>query len=274
MSKHQSKGLRALATLLLLLWGLSGCRPGALYPDLPPVERGKPISDPGFIIAALRKRVDGFEDLRALARVSLDRRNQKVRLKEVLLLHREPLIRIEALGLLGQPFLYLASDGGRFALYAANEGKYYWGTLTPESFERFLGLSLQLPQLASILSGNLPYPVGDDVEAAWYHADTGVYAVSVVPSGISYRQVAWIDADALVPTRCAVMDGRAVVLDVTYDDHTAIGGYLFPRRLTIREPATETVVTARYEHVSLNSGLVAADFDLPVPKGAEVIRVP
>lgn len=271
---RQSKGHRVLAVLLLFLWGLAGCRPGMLYPSLPPIEHGEPVSDTIFLITALEKRLDEFEDLRALVRVSLGRGGEKVRLKEVLLLHREPRIRIEALGLLGQPFLFLTSDGTHLAVYAANERRYYRGTLTPESFERLLGLSLQLPQLAAILSGNLPYPIGGSSPTVWYHEGAGVYAVSAVPTGGRHRQVAWIDAETLVPTRCVLMDGTTVVLDVMYGDHTAIDGYLFPRHLMIGEPAADTVVVATYEHVSLNSGLVAADFDLPVPEGVEVIGIP
>jgi len=274
MPTQQSKIRRALAALLLLLWGLSGCRPGMPYAALPPIEKGSPLSDSRFLIAALEKRRDAFEDLRALTRVSLQRGKEKVRLKEVLLLHREPRIRIEALGLLGQPFLYLTSDGTEFAIYAANEGRYYRGTLTPEKFERFLGLSLALPQLVAILSGNLPYPVDDELENAWYNADRGEYSMSVARKGGRYRLMAWIDASTLVPTRCAIVEGRAIVLDVTYGDHLAVDGYLLPRQLVVRQPASETVLVAKYEYASLNSGLAATDFDLPVPEGVEVVGVP
>ncbi len=59
-----------------------------------------------------------------------------------------------------------------------------------------------------------------------------------------------------------------------YGDHTVIDGYLFPRRLVIRQPSPRAVMVAAYEHVALNSGLGAGDFELPIPEGTEIIDVP
>lgn len=264
----------ALSLLLLLL--LSGGCQGQF------ASRGQPSEPrPGFSTTApiwqhLERRRLAYRNLKGLAQVRLRLSTGKgVFDNTVVVLDRFERVRLEGFGPFGQLVFLLVSDEQRFALYLPHERHMITGPASPQQFARFFGLAVAPEVLPYLLVGDVPFAAWPEAAALTYIPAQGLYFWQgpVPPQTGSYR--VWVDAERLLPVRLERLDAaNHVELEVTYENFSALGGFVLPYRITLRQPATAQQVVWDYDEVQLNVGVASELFRIRVPPGTERVELP
>ncbi len=84
----------------------------------------------------------------------------------------------------------------------------------------------------------------------------------------------WIDRFDLNIVRKQVFgDDGVIQTDAIYSGHHDVGGWPFPREITIERPVEDYSVRIRFEATRLNEGIDEERFRLEAPRGAERIEI-
>ena len=65
-------------------------------------------------------------------------------------------LRLEVIGIHGQPVLSMASDGERFYAYSFSENKYYKRRIKDNSLQQFISIPIRLTTISQLLMGRIP----------------------------------------------------------------------------------------------------------------------
>jgi len=194
-------------------------------------------------------RRGSFFGLKAAAQVQTERKGRKRVYESVAFLQQGQIkFRIEGYGPLGESVFDAIWNGKELLLRAPGEADFV--RTGPWAFERLIGFSLAPSELAALLSGNLP-PArkGDEARArcsaeGWcvveFHTDDARWRARIAPtapfrieSGERYR-------------------GDELVYTVRFNAQELIGGYLFPKRVTVESADRKATLTIEYLDVEVN----------------------
>lgn len=179
---------------------------------------------------------------------------------------RPALVHLEALNFFGKPQSILVSDGRAFGLYQPDEGKYYRGPASPRNLSRFLPLVLPIPDLVSLMLGEVGRIAGGTATLT-LDADSGWYLVTL--SRGSVVQKLWIDPATRRVRKSSLKGGRDY--DVQFDDFETAGATVFPRELKLSAESASTQLALRYTDIALNEPMDPGLFRMEPPAGVSVI---
>jgi hypothetical protein len=155
---------RAGVLALLLLVSLGACAtppPSREAGSLPPESIA-----PETIVAALERRWQSVEDLRALARVAVTSAQGRYSTRQTFFWRRPALVRLDTVGLFGQPTMTLVADLAGASIYYPQQGTFLQGPATAATLARVIGLPLDMEALPPLLLGALgPWLTGPMVTA-------------------------------------------------------------------------------------------------------------
>jgi outer membrane lipoprotein-sorting protein len=238
---------------------VAGC---AIAPPTPHV----PIApDAQRVVDALTARWREFQDLRALADVTLKRGGDTQRFSGVLLARAPASVRFEALSPFGQPFLLVAMHEGRITAYNAATNEARVGAATVQSAADLISLPVEPEDLVGLLSGRAVPPRDLRVAEIMTPDEMGP-SINLV--GRYNRQRVWCDFDSGIARRITITGGRAEATvtfqragDATLDglDVSAANGYVSG--------------VVRYRSFTLNAGIDAERFALTLPKDAKIQNI-
>jgi hypothetical protein len=200
------------------------------------------------LVQELDRRRGSFTGLKAAARVQTERKGRKRVYESVAFLQQgQAKFRIEGFGPLGESVFEALWDGKDLMLRMPGEDFVRTG---PWAFERLIGFPLTPSELAAVLSGNVP-PSRKSEEAkarcseegrclVEFRTDDARWRVHIVPaapfrieSGERYR-------------------GSDLVYTARFDSQEMIGGYLFPKRVTVENADRKAALTIEYQDVEVN----------------------
>ncbi len=261
--------MRALAILLLAALGLAGCQRPLTLPGPGGVD------GPAALAALLVRHAGAVTSLRGEARVQATLEGRGGSAQQVVVAEAPDHLRLETLGLFGQPALVFAADAEAFALFVAKEGRLYQGPGVARKLA-FLPRGLTIEDLVAALLGRVP-------RAALEGAAAGTLAV--LPRERRYRLDVtgptggegwriWAAADGGYPVAVARLgpDGEPRVT-VTFDDFRSTLKGPFPYRIEVVEPARALAARIEYEEIDLNPVLPSGVFRLATPRGAVPVEV-
>ncbi len=222
---------------------------------------------------ALRQRREAFQDLKASARLTLHTPDRNVTVRQIILLHKGPYLRMETLDFFGQPSAYFTSNSEGIKIYYPGEGKYFVGSASSRRFSDFLGVDVNVADLVLLLTGNLPDAGGRSSEKLSYRPQDGTYVLSQTGiEGPFSKRLVWVEPEGLNPLMVEFYhSGSQAVLTVEYGKHRDVGGYILPTRVVITRPRHNVQIKLRYLSAQVNEGISKTSFLLPVPEGVEVI---
>lgn len=258
MSGRRSSSSRRARLLAAVVLVLAGC---ATVP--PPRTPIPPEAD--RLLNLLAQRWQEFDDLKAVATITISRDGRRERLSGVLLLRSPAWLRFEALTPWGQPFLLLAGNAETVTFYEVADNRALVGPASAKATERWLGFALEPDELVGLLSGHV-LPLKDPYSAELLPADG--LGPSLKLTGASGTQRIWADPETGVVRQVEIESGKHRAR-VRY----AGGGPAEPPAgLTLTALDSPLSVSIRYHDPKLGAGLPTDFFTLTLPEGAKIQR--
>jgi outer membrane lipoprotein-sorting protein len=242
---------RALAALLL-----AGCA------IAPPTLRAPIPDDARRAIDQLTARWREFDDLRALAEVTLSKGGERQHLSGALLARAPASLRFEALSPFGQPFLLVTVHNGRLLAYNASTNEASVGDATAETAANLLSLPVEPDEFVALLAGRAAPP--KDLRVAEVLAPDEL-GPSITFVGRYNRQRVWMDLETGVVRQVTITGGR---VEATVSFQRGADGVLTGFDLSAANGYVTGAV--RYRTLALNGGVDAERFGLTLPKDAKI----
>lgn len=258
--------------LSVLLWlGVFGCARVPLPREplaIPPFSRSAEA-----ILQTFEERWQVVEALRALGRVSYAGSQGRYSTRETLLWQRPALLRLEAVTIFGQPSMVLVADARRASVYYPQQGVFYEGPSTAKHLARFIGLPLEVEDLAYFLAGYIKPAPGQRTTWVHYDTDQGAHLLRFLCDTGGLLQDAWVDPEQLFPVRLIRYNEQgAVAVDITYSDFRPLTeAFPFPFQLAIALPLVQAELRIQFLAVDLNPGLNPSVFRLSPPEGTRTV---
>jgi len=253
------KVLRWLIPLAALL--VCGCLP---HPS--PLPAPGPLPSGAMLLSRLSAHAGRFQSLRGLAEARVVQADNEQSSTQVILARRPDHLRIEVLGLFGQPALLLVTDGTLLSAYLPAMQRFYQGPLTDASLARFTRLPLSYRQLLALLLGDLPLPAHEHAVVSW---EDGAWQLQLQASE-GYEQRYAFDEELRLVRADYLHDG-VLRLRVDYDEFDVEG---FARSMRLALPDAELEASLHFSEVSLNPPLADERFQLVPPAGLQVRPLP
>jgi outer membrane lipoprotein-sorting protein len=261
---------RAGVLALLLLVSLGACAtppPSREAVTLPPESIA-----PEAIVAAFERRWQSAEDLRALARIAVTSAQGRYSTRQTFFWRRPALVRLDTVGLFGQPTMTLVADPARASVYYPQQGAFLQGPATAATLAQVIGLPLDVEDVPPLLMGALGPLLTEPMVTAYLQTDAGMYLLRFLGPDGKLIQDVWVEPEQLLPRRALRYTKHGVpAVDVAYSDFRHITeGFPFPFELVIWVAGLETEVRIQFLTVELNPGLPPSIFQLSPPAGVPV----
>lgn len=233
-----------------------------------PVLAPQPPS-PESLLEQVGARLRALQGLKGLAQVRVSSTEKNFHAPEVLFVRRPAFLRIESLGPLGTPQLYLVTDGQELSLYNPGENRYYLGQATASHLSSALPVSLEPEEVVAFLLGGLPL---SDYENSSVRADRekGLWILDLSSTSRGEHQSLWIHPQSFLILR-AEFHRLGSSHQLAFADFQQVQGFLFPKRIHFTSLESKARISVEYQEVELNPNWEKEDFHLPVPRGAKVI---
>lgn len=183
-------------------------------------------------------------------------------------LQRPSLIHLEQLNFFGKPDAVLVSDGKRFGLYQAQEGKYYQGPASAQNLSRFLPIILPAEELVALMLGQAPRIPAD---SSMLTVDQNAKAYRLELKKGDVTQTLLVDPKTYRVKQSQVRGVNAY--DLLFDDFSDVGAATYPRKVLLHAPAGNTKLELLYKDVELNPEPDLTLYDLEAPANVPVVEV-
>jgi outer membrane lipoprotein-sorting protein len=250
----------AAGLLMATLGLLVGCSGRFTRPADAPTE-------PGPILARLAERAAAVRSLSGMLSLEVWRGDERVRLRQLLLVVRPDKVRVDTLSPFDQPLAMMASDGQTLTIYSLEQKRYEQGPATAANLSRLLRLPLSGEELTAVLAGGVPIPAGVTPTLGW-DAEMGAHVLEFIDG--RRRQRVALDPAAWRLVELRAWDGETPRYVARFGDYDGEGPTAVPRRMRFEVPAEALRVDARFEDHTLNVSPPPDAFTIPAPRGIPV----
>lgn len=257
--------------MLAALLSLLGC--AKPVHRLPPTEANLPPPSPASLLLPLDRHWQLVKVVRAMARLTVTSPQGRHTTRQTFLWQRPTPLRLDIIGILGQPAMTLVADKQRLAVYYPQQGIVVQGPATAANLMRFTGLPLDAEEVAHLLVGDV-HPVSSQAEAdILVQHDHGAYLVRFLKQSGELFQDVWIEPDQGLASRVVRYTAHASpVVDVSYADFRRLTEDVwFPFQVVVWLPRVETELRLQFLTVDLNPDLPHTVFELSPPTGVRVV---
>lgn len=244
---------------LILLPLLFACAPKKI--EIPMTE-----APSGPLVQALEERNRSFRSLRALAGVTVTRRDRRRSFESVaVLVTGRDQFKLEAYGPLGQALATVLWRGEDLFIDMNGEQR----VLQPKgaALERVLGAEMAPADLCAILSGNIP-GIGLSPASRMLCAPNNscILELSAGDRVVKvYPAIGWEPGASSLPV-FEVYQDKKMIYRVRYGSFEPAGGYDLPRKIIVENPGNRASLTVEYAEAEVNVALDPALFFMPAPQ--------
>jgi hypothetical protein len=178
------------------------------------------------------------------------------------------LIHIEQLDFFGRPQGVLVTDGTRFGLYLAQDGRYLRGPATAANLGRFLPLVMPPAELAAVMLGRAPRIPPESLEMRF--DDKAQQLVLVIIRG-KIRQTLYVQPPSYRVVKSTAENVNAY--DLEFSDLTTENGVTLPKHASLDAQSAKTKVELVWKDVAVNEAPDLSLFEFEPPEGVPVIEV-
>jgi hypothetical protein len=214
---------------------------------------------PVRLLAQLTERTHEIAALRGTARVSVDGQQGASFARQLVLVARPASLRVEVLGVMSQRIAVLATDGERYDLYRAEDGRLESGPVHPAVLVEVAGVPLAPEQAVALLLG-APSGVEGRPQRA-LELGEGAIRVELVPAQDGLGRSLEFAADGSL-RRYTVRAGSESALEVRWDDYRDLPGGRFAHRISVEFPGVAARAEVSFRSVELNPSLSGELFRL------------
>ena len=263
LSKAAAGPLRLVSLLIYvyLLFFFSGC--AKEVPIYEPADL--PVS---LVVAQLQQRQNTLFSFRAVGTIRVQGGKQRWSGKAFLLSEFPDSLRLEVVGLFGNPVLYAVSDGHQLTIWEPGREQAYQGLASSGTLARLIKLPLQDREALLLLAGIVP--PWHRVQAKLFrlsNAETFMLQLENKPARL--RQRIWLEGEDLIVTRIERVQDNERKFEATFSDFAAIDGSFYPRSVVME--GGQAHISIRYQQFAINEDLDASVFHLALPEGIEIV---
>ena len=177
-------------------------------------------------------------------------------------------IHIEQLDFFGRPQGVLVTDGTRFGLYMAQDGKYYRGPATPTNLSRFLPLVMPPAELAAVMLGRAPRIPPEALEMRF--DDAKQQLVLIITRG-KVKQTLHVQPPSYRVVKSTAENANAY--DLEFSDLSTENGVTLPKHAALDARTVKTSVELVWKDVTVNEAPDLTLFEFEPPEGIPVVEV-
>jgi hypothetical protein len=195
------------------------------------------------------------------------RGDERVRLRQLLLVVRPDKVRVDTLSPFDQPLAMMASDGQTLTIYSLEQKRFEQGPATSGNLARLLRLPLSGEELTAVLAGGVPMPAGVTPTLGW-DSEVGAHILEFVDG--RRRQRVSLEPAAFRLVELRAWEGETPRYVARFGDYDGEGPTAVPRRMRFEVPSEALRVDARFEDHTLNVTPPEDAFTIPAPRGISV----
>lgn len=233
------------------------------------------IDGPQALASALVRHARAVTALRGEARVQVRAGPHGGSARQVVVAEAPDRLRLETLGVFGQPALVFAAAPGSQALFVARESRLYLGPGVARRLP-MLPEGLEVADLVAVLMGRVPRPAlaGAAEGRLEVLKRERRYRLETTAPATGERWRIVVDADGRYPVEVARL-GAAGAPDMTvaFEDFRETAAGRFPHRIRVVDPGRPLDARIDYEAVELNPALPTGAFRIAAPRGAVTVEV-
>ncbi len=252
--------------LLFCLSLLSGCAP--LWPRRVPRE----ILSSTDLLQRIQARNRRIQSIRARARVSINLGENRFTLEELIIVKKPDSLRVEAFSLIGQPLLYLTTDGKVFEALVPSENRLYRGEAATKYLSTFFSFRGGARKIIPLMLGELGWTDDERLDAHYSQTDNLYIIKENTPEGS--RRIFWINPFHFAPVRATELDElQNPQWEVLFANFRKRNGIPFPTDIEFRSSSSDRRIKMHLLEWEINPSLGEGTFRLDVPKGVEIIEM-
>jgi len=263
LSKTAAGPLRLISLLIYvsLSFFFSGC-----VKEVPIYEPADlPVS---LVVAQLEQRQSHLFSFRAVGTIRVQGGKQRWSGRAFLLSEFPDSLRLEVIGLFGNPVLYAVSDGHQFTIWEPGREQAYQGLASSGTLARLIKFPLQDREALLLLAGIVP---------PWHQVQAKLFRLSNAESFMlqlenkpaRLRQRIWLEGEDLIVTRTERVQDNKGKFEAQFSDFVAIAGSFYPRSVVME--GGQAHISIRYKQFAVNEDLDSSVFHLALPEGIEIV---
>ena len=263
LSKAVAGPLRLVSLLiyLYLLFFFSGCAKEA--PIYEPADL--PVS---LVVAQLEQRENHLFSFRAVGTIRVQGGKQRWSGRAFLLSEFPDSLRLEVVGLFGNPVLYAVSDGHQFTIWEPGREHAYQGLASSGTLARLIKFPLQDREALLLLAGIVPQ--WHRVQAKLFRlSDAESFMLQLENKPARLRQRIWLEGEDMIVTRIERVQRNEGKFEAKFSDFVSIDGSFYPRSIVME--GGQAHLSIRYQQFAINEDLDASVFHLALPEGIEIV---
>ncbi|MFP3870057.1 MAG: LolA family protein [Syntrophobacteria bacterium] len=220
------------------------------------------------VLERLEKRRNHFSSLRAAGTVRLKGEKQNWSGKAFLVGKIPRSLRLEVVSFLGQPLLYVASDGNDFLTWVPGQNRAYQGLASGGILACLIEVPLDDHEALLLMAGVVP---------AWRYQQAGLFkeqhTENLVLVQENYRTLQveriWLEGEDLSVIRVERFQDGKLQWEARFDDFVAVEGYTYPKQVEVESAGVR--LSLHYRDFAVNKPLERDTFRLHLPAGVEIV---
>jgi outer membrane lipoprotein-sorting protein len=255
----------------LIIWiatsFLSGCTlieypRGKIYHPLPSVEE---------VIGNLKKRSDGIRSMRGIMNIQVRSLQRSYNVQQAFQIQKPSKIRIQTLGIFGQPVLFLTTEGSNLTIFVPSEKRAYIGDASPQNLSIGIPIPFSPPQIVKLLTGEIPIYENNGFIYE-IDQDNGLLRLDTVNKNLDFGRLRlWIDLGKWTVVKGELLNEREdLVWKIVYNRFRYERGFNLPFYIDVEIAGGQTRASIELEDVEINPDIRDDSFRLNIPEGTEI----
>lgn len=221
---------------------------------------------PEILFQILNARRAGLIDLKSFVRTTITNNESTHSFKQALLVKNDSSLRLDTLGVFGQPKGVFIYDQGKTLLYDTQQNRMYRGREAWNIMEKIVGTVIDFDEYISLLTGNVPCIRELKLAAGQLSFDKKHYQLETREASGNSRFLVDMDASTLVPVKLVKEIDFRDVYKVEWQDYKKLGNYSFPHQVKLTRFINEEKLVIMYRQPVINSGITEESFRFSPPR--------
>lgn len=251
--------------LIVLIILLSACASPSKRLTISPPDRLYSKHELLSILEIRNKAVNSIEG-KLSSRIISGGESRKT--SELILIKKPYHLRMDILSPFGSPLLTMATNGEDINLQYHSKNRFFSGKAGDPNMATILSPSLNIEELALILTGGIPLIKFDESKSEAIWEEKG-YRLSL--QNETTRQDILFDDKGLYPLTSIIYDRQErALLSLTMGQYKTVDGFEFPSTIDLFMPLEDYEMKVKYSRLSINENLELEAFSISPPEGVFV----
>jgi len=235
-------------------------------PEAPKEHMGEASVSPQIIVQALKKRQHEVRNLRSYVKTTIERKDFKQTVLQILLAQEHHSIRLDTLNLFKRPVGIFIHNDKKTLLYLPEENKLFSGWRVWDIMQKTLGTVIDFSEYISVFTGSIPRLEQLDFGMINLDPEKNFYQIEAVDPNINEKIHIDMDARTLLPVRMIKRVYGRISYIAQWEDYEAVDGRQFPHSVVISRPSRGESLVMKYSDPLINKGVPVDGFELAIPK--------